>query len=299
VLPSFASRVASLPVLGLGVSTEYGAQQQGEGQLDPLELRRLAPQRAAFLEVGVEVVRGLDSDSRAWVAAGLPTTYHFLDVNLDEPEDQDINWLAGVRALIAELRPAWLCGDAGLWHFGPRDRGHMLLLPPILTADAADAIAAGIRSLRQATGLEVLPENPPGTVYLGDMTLPAFFQRVAEQADCGLLLDLAHLGIYQRQRGQSPLADLELLELDRVVEVHVAGGVVRDHQGFAWVEDQHGPELLDDTWQLLEWLTPRAPNLRAVVFECERNPLPALVPTMDRIERALRHSPLLAASVKG
>ena len=248
--------------------------------------------------MGVEVARGLDADSQAWAAAGNPTTYHFLDVNLDEPEDQDADWLTGVRSAIALLRPAWLCGDAGLWHFGPRDRGHMLLLPPILTADAADAIAAGIRSLSAATGLEVLPENPPGTVYLGDMTLPAFYQRVAEQADCGLLLDLAHLGIYQRQRGQPPLADLAALDLERVVEVHVAGGVVRDHQGFAWVEDLHGPDLLDDTWLLLEWLAPRAPNLRAVVFECERNPLSALEPAMERIERILARSPLLAGVVR-
>ena len=57
-----------------------------------------------------------------------------------------------LRALAGAMRPAWLCGDAGMWHLGRRERGHMLLLPPILTRDAADAMADGIVRLREATG---------------------------------------------------------------------------------------------------------------------------------------------------
>ena len=79
------------------------------------------------------MAKGLDADTERWVASGAPSTYHFLDLNLDEPEDFDALWLEELHALAAELRPAWLCGDAGLWHFGPRDRAHMLLLPPVLT----------------------------------------------------------------------------------------------------------------------------------------------------------------------
>ena len=189
----FAKRVQELPVLGLGISTEYGARTSGG--LDPLELVTHHPDFARFLEVGVEADRGLDAEARRWVAEGRPTTYHFLDVNLDEPEDLDEPWLARVRAHIEVLRPAWLCGDAGLWHFGPRERGHMLLLPPILTRAAAHELAVGIRALSLATGLEVLPENPPGQVFVGDMHLLEFFAEVAESADTGLLLDLAHLAI--------------------------------------------------------------------------------------------------------
>ena len=33
----------------------------------------------------MEVAKGLDRTASAWVEAGAPTTYHFLDVNLDEP----------------------------------------------------------------------------------------------------------------------------------------------------------------------------------------------------------------------
>lgn len=283
-MPAFAQRLRTLPRLGIGVSTEYGARK-AKGVLDPGALRREHPELAQFLEVGVEVERGLDDDARAWAKDGAPTTYHFLDVNLDEPEDFDARWLDRVRATAAILRPAWMCGDAGLWHFGNRDRGQMLLLPPILERESIAPMAAGIVRLREATGLEVLPENPPGAAFVGRMHLLEFFAAVAEQADTGLLLDCAHLAMFQRARGHAMLDGFDDAPWDRVVELHVAGGSVHDVQGYAFVEDDHGPEVLADTWTIFEAAIGRASNLRAVVVECERNPIDVVLPIFSRVAR--------------
>lgn len=293
----FADRVVRLPYLGLGVSTEYGAGD-AEGALDVAALRAAHPEYARFLEIGVETAKGLDRHAEAWVARGLPTTYHYLDVNLDEPEDFDEPWLEHVRAIAARIAPAWLCGDAGMWHLGRRERGHMLLLPPILTRAAADAMAEGIVRLREATGLEVLPENPPGHVYLGDLHLLDFIARVVERADTGMLLDCAHLAIYQRLRGHAPETGLDGFPRERIVELHVAGGSERRHDGFLWVEDDHSPAVLADTWTVVERVVPAAPNLRAVVFECERNPLTATLAGFARLHALLARqgTPALTAA---
>ena len=293
-MSGFLERVARLPTLGVGVSTEYGAGD-APGGLDVPGLRRAHPARAAFLEVGVEVGKGLDRHAESWVASGAPTTYHFLDVNLDDPEDLDPAWLDGVSELISRLRPAWLCGDAGLWHLGRRERGHMLLLPPILTADSARAMAPGIAALRAHTGREVLPENPPGAVFLGDLHLLDFFARLCDEADTGMLLDAAHLAIYQRARGLPALAGMDGFPLDRVVEVHVAGARTGVVDGYAFVEDDHTPSVLPETWEILSHVAARAPNLRAIVVECERNPLPAVGEMYAELERRLAGSPFDAA----
>jgi uncharacterized protein (UPF0276 family) len=282
----FAERVERLPRLGLGVSTEYGAGDAA-GALDVLALAAAHPAYAGFLEVGVETAKGLDAHARAWSAAGRPTTYHYLDVNLDEPEDFDDAWLEDVRAIAASLRPAWMCGDAGLWHLGRRERGHMLLLPPVLTRESADGIADGVVRLREATGYEVLPENPPGQIYLGDLHVLDFFARVADRADTGLLLDCAHLAMFQRLRGLDPLTGLDGYPLDRVVELHVAGGSPHVTDGFAWVDDDHTPEVLADTWRIVEHVVPRTPRLRAIVFECERNGTAVCLPGFGRLARLL------------
>lgn len=278
----FGERLARLPRLGLGVSTEYGAMA-APGSLDALRLRAQHPELACFLEVGVETAKGLDAAALQWQAAGLPTTYHFLDINLDEPEDFDPAWLEQVRALASTLRPAWMCGDAGLWHFGRRERGHMLLLPPILSDEAARAMARGIVRLREETGLEVLPENPPGTVFLGDLHLLEFFARVCELADTGMLLDCAHLGIYQSMAGHAPLTGLADFPCERIVEMHVAGGEPREHEGLRYFEDNHTTAVLPQTWQIFEAALARSSELRAVVFECERNPLEACLPGLRKL----------------
>ena len=283
---SFLDRVPGLPRLGLGVSTEYGAGD-ASGALDPQALREENERWGGFLEVGVELAKGLDRHARAWAARGQPTTYHFLDINLDEPEDFDPDWIEGVRQTAAALKPAWLCGDAGMWHLGCRDRGHMLLLPPILIAEQIEPMAAGIRRLRAETGLEVLPENPPGAAFVGDLHILDFFGRLAEAADTGLLLDCAHLALYQQIQGHGPLTALDGFPLDRVVELHIAGGAHRDHDGFAWVEDNHGTDVLDETWSIVDFVVARAPNLKAVVVECERNALPLALPLFQATEARL------------
>lgn len=278
----FDRRVQNLPHLGVGISTEFGAARDG---LDVLALHRAHPERVRFLELGVDLERGVDETGRAWVTAGLPTTYHFLDVNLEEREDLDAHWLAATRQLAHELGAAWLCGDAGLWHVGPRDRGHGTLLPPILTASSAAEMAHNVRALREATGLEVLPENPPAHVYLGDLHLLDYFARVADAADGGLLLDVAHLAIYQRATRRNPLDGLDGFPLDRVVEVHVAGGTEFEQGGRRFVDDDHGPEPLPDTWQILDYVLPRATRLRALVYECERNRIEQVAPNFERLAR--------------
>ena len=283
---SFLTRVQALPELGIGVSTEYGAGET-PGGLDLRALREQHRRFAGFLEVGVETAKGLDRHAEAWIAADHPTTYHFLDINLDEPEDFDPVWLAQVSLLAKRVKPAWLCGDAGLWHFGRRERGHMLLLPPVLSDESATAMAEGIVRLREHCGYEVLPENPPGSVYVGDLHLLDFFARVCERADTGMLLDCAHLAIYQRMMGHHPLDGLQDFPLERVVEVHVAGGIEQQREGFSFVEDSHTPQVLPETWTLLERVAAGATNLKAVVFECERNPLEECVPGFERIAAIL------------
>lgn len=280
----FLDRVIMLPRLGVGVSTEYGAFSLGGG-LDLDVLCDRYPEYAQFLEVGVEAKRGVDDVTKRWREREGATTYHFLDINLDEPEDRDVAWLDAVRQHIELLDPAWLCGDAGLWHFGPRDRGHMLLLPPILSRESAFDMGDGIAGLRDEVGREVLPENPPGHVFLGDLHLLDYYAQVCERGDTGMLLDCAHLAIYQRLCGHQPLTALNNFPLERIVEIHVAGGTEHAHDGFAFVEDDHSPNVLPETWRIFDHLVARCPNLKAVVFECERNPLELCLAGFERITR--------------
>ncbi len=279
---SFSRRVEPLPRLGVGISTELGAGIEG---LDILAFTRAHPNLVHFLEVGADVDRGFDDLPARWVGLGLPTTYHFLDINLEESEDLDDEWTRATIAQAAQIRAAWLCGDAGLWHVGPRERGHGVLMPPILCESSAHEMADNIVRLREATGYEVLPENPPAHVFLGDRHLLDYFAAVTERADSGFLLDLAHLAIYQRVAGHAPDTGLDGFPLEHIVEIHVAGGSPFEHAGQTFVDDDHSPEPLPEVWDLLEQVVDRAPNLRAIVYECERNAAEQVRPRFERLNR--------------
>jgi uncharacterized protein len=267
-MTTFTERIERLPRLGVGISGEFNIAAKG---IDAGWLKEHYPQLVHFYEYGSDLERGLDADVRRWAAAGLPVTYHFLDINLEERADLDQNWLQRTQALAREINAAWLCGDAGRWHFGLRERGHGLLMPPILCRESALETAESIQRIETETGLACLPENPPAVIYLGDLHILEYFALVAEQADCGLLLDCAHLAIFQQTRNLPPLAGLDNYPLDRVVEMHVAGGAYTEVEGYQYIEDSHAPEPLPATWEILEYVVPRAPNLKALVFECEHN----------------------------
>lgn len=279
---TFAERVKQLPRLGVGISGEFNLAARG---IDAGWMKENHPGLIHFYEYGGDLDRGLDDTVRRWAAGGLPSTYHFLDINLEEKEDLDSYWLARTKELAGEIKASWLCGDAGRWHFGQRERGHGMLMPPILCRESAIETAESIRRIETETGLFCLPENPPAVIYLGDLHILDYFAQVSELADCGLLLDCAHLAIFQQTRNLSPLTGLDNYPLDRVIEMHIAGGALIDVDGYAYIDDNHSPEPLPATWEILEYVLPRATNLKAIVFECEHNAPEECIDVFERLNR--------------
>ena len=138
-------------------------------------------------------------------------------------------------------------------------------MPPRQTEAQVRVIADNIRRLQDALGVPIAIEN--GTSYLcprsDEMADGEFVARVAEAADCGVLLDL-HNAYANAVNGRQPLLDfLAALPLHRVWELHLAGGMQRD--GF-WLDAHSGP-VPPELWHLVRELPRRLPALQAVIFE--------------------------------
>ena len=98
-----------------------------------------------------------------------------------------------------------------------------------------------------------------------------FVAEVAEAADCGILLDLHNVLCNARNGRQSLEAFCDAIPLDRVWEIHLAGGV--SERGF-WLDAHSGlvePVLMD----LVADLVPRLPALGAIIFEIMPDFIPA------------------------
>jgi uncharacterized protein (UPF0276 family) len=171
---------------------------------------------------------------------------------------------------IARLQPAFVSEHLSITHFRPRVGALPVfagfMVPPLQTEAGVALAVSNIRARRAALGGAPLAVETPVS-YLppapGEMPDGDFLAAVARSADCGLLLDL-HNVLCNARNGRQPVAELiRALPLERVWELHLAGGESED--GFyldahAGVPD---PELME----LAAEVVPRLPNLAAIVFE--------------------------------
>lgn len=131
--------------------------------------------------------------------------------------------------------------------------------------ETIELLAPRLRAMRARVPAPFLVEN---NVYFfryerQDYDEAAFLNRLCEVSGCRLLLDLHNLHTNCRNHGEDPHALLGRLNLDHVLEIHVAGGF--EHDGFYL--DAHSGASPPEVWELLDWALPRCPNLGGVVFE--------------------------------
>lgn len=150
-----------------------------------------------------------------------------------------------------------------------------LLLPLPFTREALALLEPRIQHLCKRYGVPFLIENT--TYYLPDFSGNdwneiEFLNQLLTNTDCGLLLDLYNFYCNALNFGFDPACALMQLQLDRVVEIHIAGGIT--HEGFQL--DVHSDLVPDAVWGLLDLILPHTPNLCAITYELLEFSLPML-----------------------
>jgi uncharacterized protein (UPF0276 family) len=138
-------------------------------------------------------------------------------------------------------------------------------LPPRQTDAGIEIYSRAVSDLRQGLGVPVAAET--GVNYLrpraDEIPDGEFMARLAERADCGILLDLHNVYCTSRNGRQSVDKFLSQLPLERVWEVHLAGGFEMD--GF-WL-DSHSGAIPDALFEICRDVIPALPNVKAINFE--------------------------------
>lgn len=168
-------------------------------------------------------------------------------------------------------------------------------LPPRQTTRGVANSVAAVRDLRESLGVPIAIETPVNYLRLRDDEMPdgEFVAAVAEGADCGVLLDLHNIWANELNGRHSVSDYLSCLPLDRVWEIHLAGGFEMD--GF-WL-DAHSGAVPEPLFELASEVVARLPSLRAINFEI----FPSFIPVVgfelirEQMER-LRELWLLAGT---
>jgi uncharacterized protein (UPF0276 family) len=133
--------------------------------------------------------------------------------------------------------------------------GHLLALPR--TPEALAVVVANVRAARDALPVPLALENVSCLFEWPDarMSEAEFLARVLEEADVGLLLDVANLHANARNHRFDPLAFLDRVPLHRLAYVHVGGG--REHGGI--YRDTHAAAVVPEVLALLAEVCRRTP----------------------------------------
>ncbi len=210
--------------------------------------------------------------------AGLPTVVHGLELSIGTASGWNQDYV-DLLDRFAMLRPfPWHSEHLGFTMVAgadgrPVQTGVPLPLP--FTRQALDVVVPRAAAMAARYGVPFLLEN--AAYYL--RRLPAdpgwdeisFLNALTAESSCGLLLDLYNLYCNSVNHHFDPLAALQRVRLDRVVEVHVAGGF--EEAGFRL--DSHSDAMPPEVREMVAWLLPRAPNLAGLVFEVQEPALPA------------------------
>jgi uncharacterized protein (UPF0276 family) len=140
------------------------------------------------------------------------------------------------------------------------------LLPPAQTREAARVAARNIQRYGAALKRPVAFET--GVNYLrpveSQLDDGRFFGAVAELADCGILLDVHNLWCNERNGRQRACDAVAQMPLDRVWELHFAGGEPLDG---IWL-DAHSGAMSTDLIEFTAQLMPQLPGVGALSRRC-------------------------------
>lgn len=177
-------------------------------------------------------LRGLLRDT------GWRVLVHMINLNLSG--DLDLAMLAGLKKATRGLDVDWFEEDLGIWTWGSLALG-VHHLPPFLDQESVRTTAANIRTCAEVLERPLCVENPPTYFALGDMDMWDYMACVAEEADCGLVLDTGHMIGFEVCTGQtvSRPRGKAWCGWRRVRELHVSGFQSVQLAGLPFWVDHH------------------------------------------------------------
>ena len=87
------------------------------------------------------------------------------------------------------------------------------------------------------------------------------------------------------------------MPVERVVEVHIAGGLIKKSDSGPVYVDAHEREIIPETWQMFDAMLPQLPNVKAVCFECENVNETLVKETLKKIRQRVQEKSACEALV--
>jgi uncharacterized protein (UPF0276 family) len=290
--------LSNLPKLGVGISFQGAMLSFVTESLDHFDFVEIIPDSLwnnrgqgadPRYEEKPETLEFLD-----WLSERKPLVGHSIGLSIGSADHFDRGHVAQIRRWQQRYRFPWHSDHLSfnrLDHVSGHTMDMGFTMPVPYDQPVLEMLAEKVRYVQSRVPVPFLLEN---NVYYFDipeqeMSEPEFLSHLTRITGCGLLLDLHNIHVNSRNHGFDAWEFLQQLDLSRVVEIHLAGGMERDG---VYLDSHSGP-CPPEVWDLFDKVVPRAPNLSGVVFEVFGSYFERLEPgvVLAEVERARESFP--------
>jgi uncharacterized protein (UPF0276 family) len=259
--------------IGLGLRHAIGETMLAVADWPELAFVEVHPEN--YLERGGRFRTLLERARARW-----PVLTHGLSLGFGAVEPAEPAYVAQLKRFLAELNVPWhsehLCFssvDGAMSHD---------LLPLPFQREAVRVAVRRICELRDALERPIAIENISYYGHPGhaEMDEAEFLLEVLERADAKLLLDVNNVYVNSQNHGFDPLAFLDRMPAERVVQIHVAGHARRPD---GLIIDTHGAGVRDEVYELLAYALARVGPV-PVLLERDQH-FPAFLELQSEVSR--------------
>jgi uncharacterized protein (UPF0276 family) len=180
------------------------------------------------------------------IAEHYPMVMHGVSLSIGSADPLDRAYLTELRALRDRTKARWVSDHLCWTGVGGKNTHDLLPLP--YTEEALAHVAGRVRAVQDFLGAPLALENPSTYAQFSASTMPEweFLARLAEEADCALLLDVNNVYVSAYNHGFDPKTYFAAMPWERVVQLHVAG---HTNHGTHILDSHIGP-VIDPVWKL-------------------------------------------------
>jgi len=272
-----------LPDLGVGIGLRTVHYGEILGQKPAVDWFEVLSEN--YMDTGGRPLWILDQ-----VAERYPVALHGVSLGIGNSDPLNREHLTKLKALARRTRAHWV-SDHLCWT-GILGRNTHDLLPMPYTEEALRHTVARVKQVQEFLERPLVLENPSSYVEFGASSLTEwdFLTALAEQADCGLLLDVNNVYVSSFNHGFDPDVYVDAIPADRVVQYHVAGHTNKGTH----IIDTHSDHALEMVWELYRRALRRT-GLAATLYEWDED-IPELAVVIAEAEKA---RPIREATARG
>ncbi len=180
------------------------------------------------------------------LAERYPIVMHGVSLSIGSTDPLNLDYLRKLKSLADAVQAKWV-SDHVCWT-GVASRNSHDLLPLPYHEQSLQHVVERIRIVQDVLQRQLVLENPSSyvTFTASTMSEAEFVARMAEEADCGLLLDVNNIYVSSINHDFDAFEYLDAIPAHRVVQFHLAG---HTNLGTHLI-DTHDNHVTDPVWEL-------------------------------------------------